>query len=71
MVSKCFGCYKEPHKLITPSIFSYAVEEESVDKYCCDVVAYLNNGNTVVIEVYHTHEVDDDKSTIIGMRDKE
>ncbi|HEM8715204.1 TPA: competence CoiA-like family protein [Enterobacter hormaechei] len=61
MVSKCHGCAKAHEKVIMPCIFSHALEEVPIDKYRCDVVAYLNNGNKVAIEVYHTHKVDDDK----------
>ncbi len=61
MVSKCHGCDKEHKKIITPCIFSNAKEEVPIDKYRCDVVAYLNNGNKVAIEVFHTHEIDEKK----------
>ncbi|MHC6327348.1 competence protein CoiA family protein [Escherichia coli] len=61
MVSKCHGCDKEHKKIITPRIFSNAKDEVPIDKYRCDVVAYLNNGNKVAIEVFHTHEIDEEK----------
>ena len=61
MVSKCHGCEKEYERIMIPYIFSYAKEEVSIDSYCCDVVAYLSNGNKVAIEVFHTHEIDEEK----------
>ncbi|EII5450411.1 competence CoiA-like family protein [Salmonella enterica] len=61
-LAKFLICYAiDEKKVIMPCFFSHALEEVPIDKYRCDVVAYLNNGNKVAIEVYHTHKVDDDK----------
>nr|WP_249541327.1 competence protein CoiA family protein [Escherichia coli] len=61
VVSKCHGCEKDHKKIIKPCIFSNAKEEVPIDKYRCDIVAYLNNGNKVAIEIFHTHEIDEKK----------
>ncbi|EDU7143977.1 competence CoiA-like family protein [Salmonella enterica subsp. enterica serovar Barranquilla] len=61
LISKCFGCHGENIKTIPPHFFSSSHEEVSIDNYRCDVVADTQNSRKIAIEIYHTHETDENK----------
>ena len=43
--------------------FTRAAQEVAVASYVCDVVGYRNKGNSLGLEIFHTHEVDSEKAT--------
>ncbi|QJR79563.1 competence CoiA-like family protein [Alteromonas pelagimontana] len=60
--SDCYQCGVEFNTTLPFGTFTSAAQEVTVASYVCDVVGYRIGGNSLGIEIFHTHEVDGEKA---------
>jgi hypothetical protein len=61
--SDCYQCGVEFNTALPFGTFTSAAQEVAVASYVCDVVGYRSGGTSLGIEIFHTHEVDEEKAT--------
>lgn len=61
MINKCSECSTDFIVEIPKSTFSKAETEVYISGFICDAIAYRDNKESLGIEIFHTHKVDEHK----------
>ena len=67
IISDCSCCNREFEESLEANTFSGAEEEKNIGEFVCDVVAYKDKIESLAIEVFVTHTVDDYKASNLSI----